>query len=158
MIKMAEEKETMDNEEYTQTDFKNRFFLKTDENNYITGMIIAFSQSEAEDYEKQDLTEVSEETYQKVGPYSRLIDGQIEQGEVFEPELSPEANEAIKKARIASASQKISILTDLTDEELVDSVSEEDKAKLLAWRKYRIALSKVDITQGKPAWPTQPED
>lgn len=39
----------------------------------------------------------------------------------------------------------------------VDLASDEEKAGLLAWKRYRVLLSRVDLHAEKPVWPPLPE-
>lgn len=57
---------------------------------------------------------------------------------------------------MAQATNAIAVLTDATDPDIVDTVDPADVAKLKSWKKYRVDLSKVDLTQMNPVWPTAP--
>ena len=57
-----------------------------------------------------------------------------------------------KVALIAEATQIIAPLKDALDGDYID---EADKPRLVAWQKYRYALTKVD--PAKPVWPDKPE-
>ncbi|HGL6263105.1 TPA: tail fiber assembly protein [Enterobacter roggenkampii] len=39
----------------------------------------------------------------------------------------------------------------------VDLASDQEKAGLLAWKRYRVLLSRVDLRAEKPVWPPLPE-
>lgn len=39
----------------------------------------------------------------------------------------------------------------------VDLASDDEKARLLAWKRYRVLLSRVDLRAEKPGWPTLPD-
>jgi hypothetical protein len=56
----------------------------------------------------------------------------------------------------AVATAQIAVLTDATDPDIVDAVDPADVAALKAWKVYRVALSKVDLTQAAPVWPSAP--
>jgi hypothetical protein len=73
------------------------------------------------------------------------------------PAETQAANLATQNALIATASSKIAIYTDATDPDLVDTVDPKDTAALKAWKQYRIAVNKVDLTQIAPAWPVAPQ-
>ncbi|WP_413535076.1 tail fiber assembly protein [Rahnella inusitata] len=135
-------------------EFELRYFIDVDAELYVIGSYIAFNDTDVTNFASK--TEVTEEQYKRIGPYVQYKDGDIAQGEVREPVLSKEANEAIKAARTETASQKISLLTDLTDPDLVDAVSDDDVALLKAWKKYRISLALIDTSA--PVWPDIPTE
>lgn len=58
------------------------------------------------------------------------------------------AAERTKQRLLAEASAVISPLQDVAD---VGEATDEDAAKLLAWKKYRLSVSRVDT--GNPVWP-----
>lgn len=72
------------------------------------------------------------------------------------PALTMDEKKAIQASLTSNASEQISILTDATDPDIVDTVDPADVASLKAWKQYRVALSKVDLTAVSPAWPTAP--
>ena len=39
----------------------------------------------------------------------------------------------------------------------VDLASDDEKARLLAWKRYRVLLSRVDLHAATPDWPPVPE-
>ncbi|MFY7501882.1 tail fiber assembly protein [Enterobacter cloacae complex sp. BZL2003] len=39
----------------------------------------------------------------------------------------------------------------------VDLASDDEKARLLAWKRYRVLLSRVDLRAATPGWPTLPD-
>ncbi|EOF5167250.1 tail fiber assembly protein, partial [Salmonella enterica] len=47
---------------------------------------------------------------------------------------------------------KIAPLQDAVD---LDEATDEEKARLLAWRKYRVLVNRVDTSN--PVWPDKPE-
>ncbi len=68
---------------------------------------------------------------------------QIEQAEQQRAALSQNANETV------------ALLQDTVD---LDMATEAEKAALLKWKKYRVMLSRVDISQAPNIeWPEQPE-
>lgn len=152
VIEMAEENKATEQSEETQLhEFKTRFFLKMDEEHYVVAMMVAVNQAEVEVYESQNLTEVSAETYQQVGPDSRLIDGEVKQGEPRVPMLDNEAKQAIMTARLRDATVKIDTLQDAVDLEMA---TDDEKVQLTAWRKYRVLLSRADAKAQSPEeWP-----
>lgn len=66
------------------------------------------------------------------------------------------ANTAEQSTLIATATTKIAVLTDATDPDIVDTVDPADVAALKAWKQYRVAVSKVDLTAESPVWPVAP--
>ncbi|MNQ79781.1 Caudovirales tail fiber assembly protein [compost metagenome] len=64
-----------------------------------------------------------------------------------------------RQALISEASQEIAVLTDALDPDIISEPSAEDQVKLIAWKAYRVALSKVDQQPGYPqaiTWPPRP--
>ncbi|MDU6387152.1 MULTISPECIES: tail fiber assembly protein [unclassified Pantoea] len=133
--------------------YKNRYFVAINNENYINGMLIAFTEAEAQNYKSQSLSEVSQEQFESIGPDYQLVDGKIVKGEPLIPVLSKEANQAILFARIRDASEKIQTLADALD---FGMGQEGDNERLTAWKKYRVLLSHVDISKPLPEWPTAP--
>nr|WP_311779029.1 tail fiber assembly protein [Pantoea sp. YU22] len=70
--------------------------------------------------------------------------------EIPKEDLVAQANQ--QKASLTSeASQTISILQDAVD---LDMATDEEKAQLTAWKKYRVLLSRVDTSTAPDiAWP-----
>lgn len=109
-----------------------------------------------------DVTSVSDRWYQC------LIQGQSEGkiitvNEYGQPVLSepaPPTNEQLiqeaearKTALMQAASDAMAPLQDAVDLEIATS---EENALLLAWKKYRVLLNRVDMS--KPIWPEAPEN
>lgn len=64
------------------------------------------------------------------------------------------ANRARKSQLISYASQQLSILQDVVE---FSEATDNDIAQLIEWRRYRVALSKIDADVGhKIEWPEQP--
>ncbi|EPM9218648.1 tail fiber assembly protein [Salmonella enterica subsp. enterica serovar Newport] len=59
--------------------------------------------------------------------------------------------EETKSRLLQIASEKIAPLQDAVD---LDEATNKEKASLLAWRKYRVQVNRVDTL--KPAWPEKP--
>lgn len=87
------------------------------------------------------------------------IGGNYKDG-VFTPPPAPEvpkedlvSQAEQKKANLISeASQKISILQDAAD---LDMATDDEKAQLNAWKKYRVLLNRVDTSTAPDiAWPS----
>ena len=65
-------------------------------------------------------------------------------------------NTSKKSALMAEASEKISILTDATDPDIIgDDINPEDVTNLKLWKAYRVQLSRV-TDMLNPVWPKQP--
>ena len=133
--------------------YKNRYFVAINDENYINGMLIAFTQAEAQNYKAQSLAEVSQEQFESIGPDCLLIDGKVIKGEPFTTVLPKEASQAILFSRMRDASEKIQTLTDALD---FGMGQEGDNERLIAWKKYRVLLSQVDISKPLSEWPTAP--
>jgi len=82
---------------------------------------------------------------------------------VFTPPPAPEVprGELIAQAEqhkgnlISEASQTISILQDAVD---LDMATDDEKARLTAWKKYRVLLNRVDTSNAPDIkWPDKPE-
>jgi len=104
-----------------------------------------------------DIITISEELYQS------LMKGQAEGKEISADEdgnpILKEIKidqvavaESMKSQLMSDASQKISILQDAVD---LDMATEEEAAALLAWKKYRVLLNRVDTSN--PVWPKAPK-
>ncbi|EHI6097437.1 tail fiber assembly protein [Salmonella enterica] len=59
--------------------------------------------------------------------------------------------EETKSRLLQMASEKIAPLQDAVD---LDEATDKEKASLLAWRKYRVLVNRVDTLN--PDWPEQP--
>ncbi len=104
-----------------------------------------------------DIITISDELYQS------LMKGQTEGKEISSDEdgnpILKEIKidqvavaESMKSQLMSDASQKISILQDAVD---LDMATEEEAAALLAWKKYRVLLNRVDTSN--PVWPKAPK-
>lgn len=78
---------------------------------------------------------------------------------IFSAPLPPEVlppteseNRAMQARLMANATQTIEILSGAVELEIGEP---GDAEKLLAWKKYRVLLSRVDLLA--PTWPTEPE-
>ena len=61
--------------------YSTRYFIQTDSNNYVIGMLVAISEHEAEGYLAQRLQEVSKKLFESIGQDSKFVDGKVVQGE-----------------------------------------------------------------------------
>lgn len=62
-------------------------------------------------------------------------------------------NQAEMGRRLSQASPRIAALQDAVD---LDMATDADRAALLAWRRYRVAVSRVDVALESPQWPELP--
>ncbi|WP_051150976.1 tail fiber assembly protein [Tatumella saanichensis] len=136
--------------------FTNRFFILTDNDAYVTGMMIAINQDEADRYESKDLAEVPKDIFESIGQDSKYIDGQVIQGQPRIPVLNGGSVNAIKSGLLREATDRIQILQDAIDLEMSE---EGDDLRLINWKKYRVLLSRVDILMSQDiSWPEAPKD
>ncbi|WP_341799769.1 tail fiber assembly protein [Klebsiella michiganensis] len=66
---------------------------------------------------------------------------------------SIESISSMKQGMIDEATLNISILQDAVDLEMA---TDEEKESLPAWKKYRVLLSRVDISSAEISWPQKP--
>lgn len=59
-----------------------------------------------------------------------------------------------KNLLIKSASDKISVLQDAVD---LDMATDEEKEKLVDWKKYRVLLNRLDLNKDNVEFPKMPE-
>ncbi|MBJ2931959.1 tail fiber assembly protein, partial [Salmonella enterica subsp. enterica serovar Newport] len=59
--------------------------------------------------------------------------------------------EETKNNLLQMATEKIAPLQDAVD---LEEATDDEKARLLTWKKYRVQINRVDITN--PVWPEQP--
>lgn len=73
------------------------------------------------------------------------------------PQLTPEQvqanNTATRDALLAQAALAIAPLQDAVD---LDEATDAETALLTQWKRYRVAVNRVDLTQISPTWPTAP--
>lgn len=134
--------------------FENRYFVSVNAGHYIDGMMIAFSQADAENYSAMELAELTQAQFESVGQDCQLIGGEVVKGPPMVPEFSTQAKQAILAARLREATQKVQMLQDAVD---LDMATDEEKAQLTAWKKYRVLLSRADAEAQSPEeWPQPP--
>lgn len=131
-----------------------KFFFELDSDKYIIGYHIALGEQAVDAAKDKGFIEVSEEVYSKAGKDYRYVSGKLVQGAERPVVLPPESVASIVKSLTATATEQIAILTDATDPDLVDVVDPADVEKLKAWKRYRIALTKIDANN--PVFPEQP--
>lgn len=156
MINMSEQ-ETIVSEQSEAAQivqFERRYFVSVNTDDYINGMMIAFSQTEAENYSAMELAELTQAQFESVGQDCQLISGDIVKGPPMIAELSIPAKQAIFSARLRDAADKIQTLLDAVN---LDMATDEEKTQLTAWKKYRVLLSRADAdTQSPEEWPQPP--
>ncbi|WJN74355.1 tail fiber assembly protein [Burkholderia anthina] len=64
-----------------------------------------------------------------------------------------QANASVRDRLLASAALSIAPLQDADD---LGMATDGEKALLTAWKKYRVDISRVDLTKASPAWPSTP--
>ena len=134
--------------------FERRYFVSVNADGYINGMMIAFTQAEAENYAAMSLAELTQAQFESVGQDCQLLRGEIVKGPPMIAELSTQAKQAIFAARQRDATDKIQTLQDAVD---LDMATDEEKTQLTAWKKYRVMLSRTDAdTQSPEEWPQPP--
>jgi len=134
--------------------FEKRYFVSVNADHYIVGMMIAFSQADAENYSAMELAELTQAQFESVGQDCQLIGGEVVKGPPMVSELSTQAKQAILAARLREATQKVQMLQDAVD---LDMATDEEKAQLTAWKKYRVLLSRADAEAQSPEeWPQPP--
>lgn len=118
---------------------------------------------EAAGWDLSDLKEVTNDQFLEFTT-DRAVDGLVRiagsDGLPVWAEIPPRTAEELeadalsrKAALIAQATQIIDPLKDALDGGYID---DEDKPKLVAWQKYRYALTKVDAAN--PTWPAVPAE
>lgn len=63
-------------------------------------------------------------------------------------------NKTIKNALISEANEKIAILQDVID---LDMLEADEEVQLKKWKKYRILLTRVDASDINVVFPSKPE-
>jgi hypothetical protein len=65
-----------------------------------------------------------------------------------------------RQSLMSEASQEIAVLVDALDPAIISDPSDDDQTKLLAWKTYRVDLSKIDQQPSYPDainWPIKPQ-
>lgn len=116
--------------------------------------------------EIEAINEAGETAIEKIYPDFTVKEGLIaitedEANSILNPPKSDEdiqaeivaRNTAIQSALTKESNTAISILQDAFD---LDMQEEDDEERLKAWKKYRILLSRVDLTIDSAEWPKKP--
>lgn len=122
--------------------YEPRYFIITDESNYVVAMIVAFTQDDTDRCVERALVELPQEVFESIGQDSQYIDSKVVQGPPRSVPLTPEAAKSILSSKMADASVKIQTLQDAVD---FDDATEREKKALIEWRKYRLVLSRLDV-------------
>jgi hypothetical protein len=69
------------------------------------------------------------------------------------PEEILAGNLSTRDVFLSKATMAIAPLQDAVD---LEDATPTELAQLKSWKQYRIAVNRVDLTQGDPAWPPQP--
>lgn len=135
--------------------FTNRFFILTDNDAYVVGMMVAINQDEADGYVANKLIEVSKEVFESIGQDSMYADGQVVKGKPRIPALTEDSASAIKSGLFREATDRIQSLQDAIDLEMSEV---GDDVRLTSWKKYRVLLNRVDVSIAPNIeWPEIPD-
>lgn len=80
--------------------------------------------------------------------------------EVLEDAWLIQQAQAQRQALMSEASQEIAVLVDALDPSIISDPSDDDQVKLIAWKTYRVELSKIDQQPNYPdsiIWPSKPQ-
>ncbi|PNK65609.1 hypothetical protein A6J33_017445 [Pantoea sp. FDAARGOS_194] len=134
--------------------YSTRYFIQTDSDNYVTGMLVAISEPEAEGYVAEKLQEVSEKIFESIGQDSKFVDGKVVQGEPKPVVLTVENAKAIKSALLAEANTNTQ---PWQTQLLLGIISEEDKISLTNWMMYYKTVQEIDTSVAPNiSWPKKP--
>ncbi|HDG5313197.1 tail fiber assembly protein [Pantoea dispersa] len=134
--------------------FSIRYFVQTDSDGYVTGMMVAVSEQEAEGYVSAQLQEVSEDVFKSIGQDSKFVDGKVVQGEPKPVVLTVENAKAIKSALLAEANTNTQ---PWQTQLLLGIISEEDKISLINWMMYYKKVQEIDASVAPNiSWPDKP--
>lgn len=96
---------------------------------------------------------VTETSYRAVSGPESLVEGEtLVEGE--RPVIPYLDNLSVQQEQRTKADAIIESLQEAVD---VDLASDDEKARLLAWKRYRVLLSRVDLRAEKPGWLTLPD-
>lgn len=134
--------------------YSTRYFIQTDSNNYVIGMLVAISEHEAEGYLAERLQEVSKKLFESIGQDSKFVDGKVVQGEPKPIFLTVENAKAIKSALLAEANTNTQ---PWQTQLLLGIISEEDKISLTNWMMYYKKVQEIDASVAPDiSWPDKP--
>jgi len=137
-----------------QEAYELRYFIITDESNYVIAMIVAFTQDDADKCVERALVELPQEVFESIAQDSQYIDSKVVQGPPRLVPLTQEAARAILSSKMAEATARIQTLQDAVD---FGEATHEEKEAIIEWKRYRITLSRVDVlTAPNICWPSAP--
>ncbi|RTY57950.1 hypothetical protein EKL29_10235 [Pantoea sp. YU22] len=131
-----------------------RYFVQTDDDGYVTGMMVAVNELEAEGYILAQLQEVNDDVFESIGQDSKYVDGKVIQGEPKPALLTVDDAKAIKSALLAEANTN----TQPWQTQLIlGIITDSDKALLTTWMKYYQQVQAIDISKAPEIiWPEHP--
>lgn len=134
--------------------FTIRYFIKLNSSDYVTGMMVAVSEEEAEDYISAQLQEVSEEMFESIGTNSKYVSGQIVQGAPQAVPLTVDDANIIKSSLLSQANTYTqSWQTQL----MLGIITDADKASVTTWMKYYQSVQAIDTSTAPDIkWPEKP--
>lgn len=89
-------------------------------------------------------------------PPTSNFDSWDEQNQMWVKDLAQEEAwliqqaQALRQSLMTEASQEIAVLVDALDSSIISDPSDSDQVKLIAWKTYRVELSKIDQQPGYP--------
>lgn len=113
------------------------------------------------DYQHEEGTEVIEYDENNIAGPGYIYDGKLfsrppltDEEQAVVDQQNAESISAMKQTLMDEASLKISILQDAVD---LDMATDDEKAQLTAWKKYRVLLNRVDTSTAPDiTWPDVP--
>lgn len=87
------------------------------------------------------------------------VDGWVKD-EVLEDAWLIQQAQTQRQVLMGEASQEIAVLVDALDPSIISDPSDDDQVKLIAWKTYRVELSKIDQQPNYPDsinWPSKPQ-
>jgi hypothetical protein len=116
-------------------------------------MMIAFTQEDADNYLDQSLIELTSSVFESIGQDSQYINSKVVQEHPRSVPLTQEGARAILSSKMAAATARIQTLQDAID---FGEVTGAEKESIIEWKKYRIALSRFDMSAAPNVyWPSE---
>lgn len=100
-----------------------------------------------------DFFEVSFELFQKIGPDSKIENGEVVAGNIQKTQTSEKELTIIKSAKMSSAQLQVNPLQYAVD---LSIATDDEVTKLKDWKTYLVELNRVDTTQENIEWPSEP--
>lgn len=134
--------------------YSTRYFIKMDNDNYVTGMLVAISEHEAKVYVAQKLKEVSQEIFESIGQDSKFFDGKVVQGNPKPVVITVENARAIKSRLLSEANTNTQ---PWQTQLLLGIISNDDKTSLTKWMRYYQEVQEIDTSTAPDIkWPEKP--